>query len=88
LAVVLLPGLLAAENGGRKQAEVDAATVREALQALPIRNLVLDEHGGLRPLVNLYVDGQPAALETELDERSELRLVAAVAGGRPLALSD
>jgi molybdopterin converting factor small subunit len=81
VAVVRLPGLLASEAGGRKQLEVDAATVREALASLPVANLVLDEHGALRPLVNLYVDGQPADLSTPLEEKTELLLVAAVAGG-------
>ena len=81
MPTVVLPSLLAAENGGRKRADVAAETVAEALRALPVGNLVLDEHGALRPLVNLYVDGQPAALDTRLVEDSELRVVAAVAGG-------
>jgi sulfur carrier protein ThiS len=47
--------------------------------------LLFDERGALRPLVNVYVDGTDARerawLETPLDERSEVRVVAAVAGG-------
>ena len=43
MAVVLLPSLLAAEAGGRNRFELEAATVGDALQALPIASLVLDE---------------------------------------------
>ena len=53
MAVVLLPSLLAAEAGGRNRFELEAATVGDALRALPVATLVLDERGRLRPLVNV-----------------------------------
>ncbi|HXV95151.1 MAG TPA: MoaD/ThiS family protein [Gaiellaceae bacterium] len=85
MAVVLLPSLLAAEAGGRTRFELEAATVGDALQALPVANLILDERGALRPLVNVYVDGVDArdrdGLDTVLVGREEIRLVAAIAGG-------
>ena len=85
MVVVLLPSLLATEAGGRKQFEVDAETVGEALRALPVASLVFDERGCLRALVNVYVDGVDArdrdGLATELQGGEELRLVAAIAGG-------
>ena len=85
MAVVLLPSLLAAEAGGRNRFELEAATVGDALRALPVANLVLDEHGALRPLVNVYVDGVDArdlgGLDTPLTGGEEIRLVAAIAGG-------
>ena len=82
MAVVLLPSLLAREAGGEGRFETDAATVREALQGLPIRDLLFDERGTLRPLVNVYVDRtQVDDLATSVSEGSEIRLVAAVAGG-------
>src|SRR5919198_818489 len=37
--------------------ELLADTVADALRALPISNLIFDEHGELRHLVNVYVDG-------------------------------
>jgi len=43
VAVVLLPGTLAAEAGGQKRFELQAATVGEALRQLPVANLLLDE---------------------------------------------
>jgi molybdopterin converting factor small subunit len=82
VAVILLPSLLAREAGGSGRFETDAPTVREALCGLPIQDLLFDEHGTLRPLVNVYVDrAQVDDLETPLDESTEVRLVAAVAGG-------
>jgi molybdopterin synthase sulfur carrier subunit len=85
VAVVLLPSLLAGEAGGQRQFEVEADTVRDALRALPIADLLFDEARELRPLVNVYVGGVDVrglgGLETPLDGDSEVRVVAAIAGG-------
>ncbi|HEY3069088.1 MAG TPA: MoaD/ThiS family protein [Gaiellaceae bacterium] len=85
MAVVLLPGMLAAEAGGQQRFELDAATVDEALRSLPIANLIFDERGELRRLVNVYVDGvdmrDREGLETALAGSETLRLVGAIAGG-------
>ena len=77
-----MPGLLADQAGGQKEFEVEAPTVRGALEALPVRDLLFDERGELRPLVNVYVNSvQADDLETPLEPETEIRLVAAVAGG-------
>ena len=82
MAVVLLPGLLATEAGGEKEFELDVATVGEALRALPVADLVLDERGEVRPLVHVYLDGERARdLGAAVDGRSKIRIVAAIAGG-------
>ncbi len=82
MAVVLLPGLLAAEAGGQARIEVDAATVGDALRALPVADLVLDERSEVRSLVHVYVDGQRAHdLAAPVAEKSRIRIVAAIAGG-------
>jgi len=82
VAVVLLPGLLATEAGGQKQFELDAATLRDALRALPVAGLVLDEHGEVRSLVHIYVDGERALdLAAPLSPTARIRIVAAIAGG-------
>jgi molybdopterin synthase sulfur carrier subunit len=85
VAVVLLPAVLAAEAGGQKRFELEAATVGDALRQLPIRNLLFDEGGELRRLINVYVDGVDARagrlLDEALRESSEVRIVGAVAGG-------
>jgi sulfur-carrier protein len=85
MAVVLLPSLLATEAGGQQRFELDAGTVAEALRALPVVDLIFDERGEPRPLVNVYVDGVDLrdrdGLETTLAGSEEIRLVGAVAGG-------
>jgi sulfur-carrier protein len=82
MAVILLPSLLAREAGGEGRFETDAPTVGEALRGLPIRDLLFDERGTLRPLVNVYVDRtQVDDLAAPLESGTEVRLVAAVAGG-------
>ena len=55
---MLLPGLLATEAGGTKEFDVDAATVGDALRSLPVRDLLLEESGEVRPLVTVFVDGR------------------------------
>ena len=82
MAVVLLPGLLATEAGGQKRFELDAATVGDALRALPVADLVLDERGEVRSLVHVYVDGERAHdLTAPVGEKTRIRIVAAIAGG-------
>jgi hypothetical protein len=82
VAVVLLPGLLATEAGGRQRFELDAATVGDALRALPVADLVLDERGEVRALVHVYVDGERAHdLDAPVGGTSRIRIVAAIAGG-------
>jgi sulfur-carrier protein len=85
VAIVLLPGTLAAEAGGQKRFELQAATVREALRQLPVANLLFDEAGELRRLVNVYVDSVDVRgsrlLDEPLTDESEVRIVGAIAGG-------
>ena len=82
MAHVLIPSLLAAQAGGRNRFEIDAATLGDALRALPVADLLFDERGELRPLVNPFVDRTlQRDLETPLSDDSEVRVVAAIAGG-------
>ena len=85
MAVVVVPSLIAAQAGGTKRFEVDADTVGEALRGLPVSDLLLDERGELRRLVNVYVDGVDArdtdGLDTKLEPTAEVRVIAAIAGG-------
>jgi sulfur-carrier protein len=85
VAVVLLPSMLAAEAGGQKRFELEAATVGEALRQLPLTDLLFDEAGELRRLINVFVDGVDiragAGVDQPLGADSEVRVVGAVAGG-------
>ena len=77
--------MLAAEVGGQRRFDVEADTVGSALRSLPVANLVFDERGQLRQLVNVYVDGvdvrKHEGMDTRLSGSEEIRLVAAIAGG-------
>ena len=87
--MVLLPAVLAAEAGGQKRFELEAATVGDALRQLPVRNLLFDERGDLRRLINVFVDGTDVRggklLEEPVEADSEVRIVGAVAGGSACA---
>ena len=80
-----MPGLLADQAGGRKEFQLEAPTVGAALRALPVRDLLFNERNELRPLVNVYVDGEDirgkSGVETEVRDGQTVRVVAAVAGG-------
>ena len=82
---MLLPGMLAAEVGGQRRFEVEADTVAAALKSLPVSNLVFDERGELRQLVNVYVNGidvrDSGGIERPLSGDEEIRLIGAIAGG-------
>jgi hypothetical protein len=83
VAVVLLPSLLATEAGGQSRFEVEAPSVEAALRTLPVADLLFDERGALRSLVNVYVDGVDVRDRGGLGAPAdgEIRVVAAVAGG-------
>ncbi len=83
MTLIRLPAILAREAGGRGSFETHAATLRDALHELPVADLLFDVHGELRPLVNVYVDGNDAreTLDGPLAADATVRVVAAVAGG-------
>jgi hypothetical protein len=82
VAIVLLPGLLATEAGGRKRFEVEASTVGDALRALPVADLIIDEGGEVRPLVHIYLDSERTHdLDAPAGPESRIMIVAAIAGG-------
>ena len=82
---VALPSMLAAQADGRRRFDVEAKTVGDALHALPVADLVLNQRGELRPYVNVYVDGMDArehgGLAYPLDGAQEVRIVAMLSGG-------
>jgi molybdopterin synthase sulfur carrier subunit len=78
-----LPPLFA---GLPRQVDVDAATVAEAIDHLDrrwpgLRDRLCEPGPVLRPHINVYVDQERAALDTALDARSRVDVVAAISGG-------
>jgi hypothetical protein len=67
----------------RSTAARPAATLRAALRALLVADLLLDARGALRPVVDVYVDGADGrpALDEPLPPAATVRVVAATANG-------
>ena len=69
-----------------RRIEIDAATVDEAIARLDerwpgLRDRLCDTGPALRPHINVYVDRERAGLDTALDARSRVDVVAAISGG-------
>jgi hypothetical protein len=77
--------MLAAQADGRERFDAEAETVGDALRALPVADLVINERGELRQYLNVYVDGTDAresgGLACPLSGAQELRVVAMLSGG-------
>ena len=69
-----------------RRVEVDAATVDEAIDRLEerwpgLRDRLCEQGPVLRPHIHVYVDRERAGLDTELDARSRVDVIAAISGG-------
>jgi molybdopterin converting factor small subunit len=66
--------------------EVDAATVAEAIDRLNeqwpgLRDRLCEPGPVLRRHINVYVDRERAGLDTALEDRSRVDVIAAISGG-------
>ena len=87
MATVYIPALLQKVAGGRKQVEVDGATVRELIDNLErvypgMRDSLL-EGNRLRSNISVAIDGEvsPLGLLEKVGVSSEVHFVAAIKGG-------
>ncbi len=88
--IVRLPAQLRTLVGGAAEITVEAGTVRDAINAVEllhpgIAGRVLDDQGGLRRFVNVFVADEDVrflnGLATELSPGQTVSLIPAVAGG-------
>jgi sulfur-carrier protein len=88
--IVRLPSQLRSLVGGAGEVPVEAATVRQAIEAVDaaypgIALRVLDDRGVLRRFVNVFVADEDIrfleGLDTPLAEGQTVSLIPAVAGG-------
>jgi molybdopterin converting factor small subunit len=89
MAEIRIPPVLRPDAGGQRLVDVDAGTVREALDSLvdrfpALRPRVL-EGDGVPSFLNVFVDGDDVrllgGLDTEVTSTSKILLLPAVAGG-------
>jgi molybdopterin converting factor small subunit len=84
---VTLPGaLLALFPGAEQRVAVVAASVSEAIDALDarwpgMRDRLCDSRPAIRRHINVFVDGERAALETRLRDGADVVILTAISGG-------
>jgi molybdopterin synthase sulfur carrier subunit len=87
---IKLPTQLRDAVGNQTEAQVDGATVGEALAGLyaqhgELRQRIADDDGSLRRFVNVYLGGEDIrflnGLDTPVSDGDELTILPAVAGG-------
>ena len=86
VTVILPRSLVSMIAGTVRTSEVEAGTVREALDRLDerapgLRNRLVDSGPVLREHINVFVDGEQAALDTILPPGATIHVFPAVSGG-------
>ena len=87
MAEVQLPATLTPLfDGLPRRVEIDAATVADALAELEqrwpgLRDRLCEPGPALRQHIHVYVDRERAELDTKLEPRSRVHVVAAISGG-------
>lgn len=85
MAIVRLRGQLE-KLAGASELAVDGGTVTELLRALErehagLEGWILDERGVLRRHINVFVNGEPAAPDSALEDKDKLEILPAISGG-------
>ncbi|HET9671262.1 MAG TPA: MoaD/ThiS family protein [Actinomycetota bacterium] len=86
MAIVHLRAPLRDLAAGNRTVEVDGASVGEVLRALEglhpkIAGWVLDEHGRVRPHVNVFLDGERVREDVAVAPDSTLQVLPSISGG-------
>ena len=87
MATVILPrSIVSLIPGTVRTCEIEATTVAEAIDRLDeqtpgIRNRLVDAGPMIRQHINVYVDSQPAGLDTPVAVNSTIHIIPAVSGG-------
>ena len=82
---VIVPSILANQAEGRRYFDIEAATVGEALRALPVADLLFNERGEWSRYLNVFVDGADARERggpaCPLTGAHEILVIAVLSGG-------
>jgi molybdopterin synthase sulfur carrier subunit len=86
MPVVRLRAPLSELAGGRRELELEGATVGELLQALErehpdVKGWILDEHGAIREHINVFVNKDYGREDTAVGAQDRLHVLPAISGG-------
>jgi len=86
MPVVRLRAPLSELAGGRRELELDGATVGEVLQALErehpdMKGWILDERGSIREHINVFVNKDYGREDTAVGAQDRLHVLPAISGG-------
>ncbi len=86
MAVVRLRAPLSELAGGRRELELDGATVRDVLRALErehpaIAGWILDEQVSIREHVNVFVNGEKSREDTATSAGDRIHVIPSISGG-------
>jgi sulfur-carrier protein len=84
--VVRLRAPLSELAGGKRELELEGATVAEVLLALErehpgVRGWILDEHGAIREHINVFVNKEYGREDTTVGAQDRLHVLPAISGG-------
>jgi sulfur-carrier protein len=84
--VVRLRAPLSELAGGKRELELEGATVGEVLQALErahpdVKGWILDEHGAIREHINVFVNKEYGREDTSVGAQDRLHVLPAISGG-------
>ena len=86
MATVRLRAPLSELAGGRRELQVEGATVREVLRTLERENpamsgWILDERVEIREHINVFVNGEKSREETALGADDRIHVIPSISGG-------
>ena len=86
MPVVKLRAPLSELAGGKRELELEGATVGEVLQALErahpdVKGWILDEHGAIRDHINVFVNKEYGREDTSVGAQDRLHVLPAISGG-------
>lgn len=86
VTAVLVPALLQLFPGAPRRIELNAATVAEMIDQLDarwpgMRDRLVDSTPRIRRHINVFMEGERAALQTPLAPNSEVYIITAISGG-------
>ncbi len=90
MATITIPSSLARFANGKKDIQIEASTIREALAKLfieypELKDSIIDHKEDIRRFVNIYIQEKDIRFinnqDSEIEENDKVTIITAVAGG-------